>query len=200
MFQQKKSFKEIQPGDPICICIKGVQSHYTVGQLHEYIKNSISREYIEITDFLIIKVKEHNDVYVCFSNWLDHTGVPFNTHYMMDITWAFECNISYSIPALSLDNYSIYANYAEWTIHYVDSVRSYNDIVCKYSVDECNINMENLSNVITRFVKKDNNVDDDNDTDSTHSSMPGLIEWLEEEEERMRIEDEEEEENEDVLT
>lgn len=160
-----KSFNKVLPGEPVCICIKGVYSWYTTEQIKKFLEEKITHHIVEITDIYIKQGNFTNDVYVCFSNWFWLSGgvTSYYGYELECMTDAFAYGASYAISAPDSE-----CDDLEWTCYYVDSVLSYSDIMKNTEP----IVVDSYVNVVVAV-----ETDDlcDNDTISTNSSMPELI-------------------------
>jgi len=206
-----KSFNKVLPGEPVCICIKGVYSWYTEAQIKKFLDENITHHIVKITDIYIKPGNFTNDVYVCFSDFIFRGGVSshygydrITTYYgneleCMTETFAYGASYAISAPESECDD-------LEWTCYYVDSILSYSDIM-KNAAEPTVV--DSYVNVIVGVETDDLY---DNDTVSTHSSMPELIDAADadaededmdvdekdkEEEEEDEEEEDEDEENED---
>jgi hypothetical protein len=176
-----KSFNKVLPSEPVCICIKGVYSWYTTEQIKKLLEEKITHHIVEITDVYIkpgnftndVSDNFTNDVYVCFSNWFWLLSGGITSYYGCELdgyelelecmTDAFAYGASYAISAPDSEWDDL-----EWTCYYVDSVLSYSDIMKNTEP----IAVDSYVNVVVAVETDDLY---DNDTISTHSSMPELI-------------------------
>ena len=191
-----KSFNKVLPGEPVCICIKGVYSWYTEAQIKKFLDENITHHIVKITDIYIKPGNFTNDVYVCFSDFIFRGGVSshygydrITTYYgneleCMTETFAYGASYAISAPESECDD-------LEWTCYYVDSILSYSDIM-KNAAEPTVV--DSYVNVIAGVETDDLY---DNDTVSTHSSMPELIDAAdadeEDEDEDMDVEEDEDE-------
>ena len=179
-----KSFNNVLPGEPVCICIKGVYSWYTEAQIREYIERKITLEQVKITDIYIELGNFTNDVYVCFSDWFVERGVSYPSYMMQDMTETFAYGASFAILApVMIDD-----DDTEWTCYYEDSILSYSDIM--------KMNEPITDSYVNVIVGVETDDLCDNDTVSTHSSMPELIDAADADAEEDADEADEEEDDE----
>jgi hypothetical protein len=141
-----------------------VYSWYTAEQIKKFLEEKITHHIVDITDIYIKPGNFTNDVYVCVSDLLMTSGVSSYYGYELEcMTESFAYGASYAISAPESEWDDL-----EWTCYYVDSVLSYSDIVKNTEP----IVVDSYVNVVVAVETDDLY---DNDTISTHSSMPELI-------------------------
>jgi len=93
------SFNELQPGQPICIYMTGVDESYSNTRIMDHFQYVICGNHVKITSI----ERDDNSVYIYFDNWLKSRGESY-TNYMNEISEAFAYGWSFAYSPDPVDD------------------------------------------------------------------------------------------------